>query len=166
MRPTLGRLRADIRTLGMWSDRLLDPSQPASAAFRAAIDERISAFLDRQSEQLLGMARSSGRSPTSLARPPRRWQAAPTGVLRRRLPGGRRSAGAEPRPGLLDAAASLELLHVSALVHDDVMDALGPPPRSAGGASAVRDPAHHVRAGWEIRTRTVGRRPSCWATCC
>lgn len=105
------------------SVRLLDPNQPASASFRSAVDERISAFLERQSGQLMEMASELGPVADLAAR---------------LLVGGKRlrpafcaagylAAAGEPeaelRPGLLDAAASLELLHVSALVHDDVMDA-------------------------------------------
>src|SRR5687768_7652904 len=36
---------------------------------------------------------------------------------------GFRCAGGDPGPQILDAAASLELLHTFAIVHDDIMDA-------------------------------------------
>lgn len=113
----------DIRTLGSVADRPLDPKSLASPSFRSAIDERLSAFLDGHTKELLGMS-------------PELWPIAELSA--RLLGGGKRlrpafcvagylaAAGpppAEVLPGLLDAAASLELLHVSALVHDDLMDA-------------------------------------------
>ena len=107
---------------------LLDPSRPLDAPFRIRIGERINAFLDRQASDLTDLQPEI--EPL-------------LDVTRRLLSGGKRmraafcvwgyvaaagldrSASAPAAPTLdclLDAAASLELLHTSALVHDDVMD--------------------------------------------
>lgn len=105
---------------------LLDPDAPLDARFRAAIEERITGFLDRQAGELTAL----------------QPEVAPLLRLTSQLlAGGKRlrpafcvwgyvaAAGLRPvtTTGDLDpvltAAASLELLHASALVHDDVMDA-------------------------------------------
>lgn len=102
---------------------LLDPRRPLGAPFRAAIDERIAGFLAQQDGRLGDLQPEVG---PLLA------------LTSRLLAGGKRlrpafcvwgyvaAAGLESEePGLdaaLAAAASLELLHASALVHDDVMD--------------------------------------------
>lgn len=137
------------------SDRLLDPDQPASASFRAAIDERISVFLDRQSEQLMGMAGELGPVADLAAR---------------LLVGGKRlrpafcaagylAAAGQPEPGLhrglLDAAASLELLHVSALVHDDVMD--GSDLRRGQPAAHRQFESLHMTSEWLGDPEAYGR---------
>ena len=137
------------------SARLLDPDQPASASFRSAIDERISAFLDRQSGLLLGMASELG--PVA-------------DLAGRLLVGGKRlrpafcaagylAAAGQPeterQPGLLDAAASLELLHVSALVHDDVMDASDL--RRGQPAAHRQFETLHMTSGWLGDPEAYGR---------
>ena len=106
---------------------LLDPSRPLDAPFRTRIGERITAFLARQADELIGL---QPEIEPLLA------------VTERLLSGGKRMrpafclwgyVAAVGAPGweatedplldsVLDAAASLELLHASALVHDDVMD--------------------------------------------
>ncbi|MFT4165566.1 MAG: polyprenyl synthetase family protein [Microlunatus sp.] len=107
---------------------LLDPRSPLGTPLRTRIGERITAFLARQADELHGL---QPEVEPLLA------------VTKRLLSGGKRmrpafclwgyvaAAGcdgwdpAAPDPaldGVLDAAASLELLHASALVHDDVMD--------------------------------------------
>ncbi|HEX2892988.1 MAG TPA: polyprenyl synthetase family protein, partial [Marmoricola sp.] len=90
------------------------------AEFRAGIEQTLLAFVDQQSSWLDGLGEDAARLV----------QHARTSVS-----GGKRFrasfcwwghlAVAEPedRAGLLRACASLELLHASALVHDDVMDA-------------------------------------------
>ena len=99
------------------------PLLPGSSPFRADVDAALATFLRRQRDVLEPMG------------PP----LVPVADLAEELLGGGKrlrpafcAAGylavagqpaAQVRPGLLDAAASLELLHVSALVHDDVMDA-------------------------------------------
>ncbi len=102
---------------------LLDPRRPLGAPFRSAIDDRITDFLDRQAGRLGDL------------QPDIDPLLALTGRL---LAGGKRlrpafcTWGYVAAAGLADdesrlapvlaAAASLELLHASALVHDDVMD--------------------------------------------
>lgn len=57
------------------------------------------------------------------------------------------AVGGQPTPeGTLAAAASLDLLHVSALVHDDVMDASDT--RRGRPAAHRRFEQQHVAAGW------------------
>ncbi|HEY5783889.1 MAG TPA: polyprenyl synthetase family protein [Microlunatus sp.] len=102
---------------------ILDPRRPLGAPFRAAIDDRITGFLARQADRLGDLQPEIG---PLLA------------LTSRLLAGGKRlrpafcvwghvaAVGLEPEETALDAvlaaAASLELLHASALVHDDVMD--------------------------------------------
>jgi geranylgeranyl diphosphate synthase type I len=102
---------------------LLDPRRPLGAPFRAAIDDRINAFLTRQAGRLGDLQPDIGPL---------------LGLTSRLLAGGKRlrpafcawgyvaavgpEHDASRLDGLLAAAASLELLHASALVHDDVMD--------------------------------------------
>lgn len=103
---------------------LLDPSRPLDVPFRTRIGERITAFLTRQADELIGL---QPEIEPLLA------------VTERLLSGGKRMRPAfclwgyvaaadleypvDPvLDSVLDAAASLELLHASALVHDDVMD--------------------------------------------
>lgn len=97
-----------------------DPGSPVSTAFRSAIGDRITAHLDGHVDEL---ATIGAELDPLLA------------TMRQLVGGGKRlrpayvvwgavAAGgwpADPTP-LLDAAASLDLLHASALVHDDVMD--------------------------------------------
>lgn len=125
---------------------LLDPRDPLSTSFRSAIEDRIAAFLAGQS------------GPLSALRP----EIDPLLQLTERLlEGGKRlrpafcvwgyvaAAGpdiAEPALGaLLDAAAGLELLHASALVHDDVMD--GSDTRRGAPSVHRQLEALHVREG-------------------
>ncbi|HEY5981404.1 MAG TPA: polyprenyl synthetase family protein [Microlunatus sp.] len=102
---------------------LLDPHRPLGAPFRTAIGDRINGFLEQQAGQLGDLQPDAG---PLLA------------LTSRLLAGGKRlrpafcvwgyvaAAGLEEDDARLDAvfaaAASLELLHASALVHDDVMD--------------------------------------------
>ena len=105
---------------------LLDPSHPLGEPFRSAIQDRITTFLEEQESRLSELQPEVGTLVDLAAR---------------LLAGGKRLrpafcawgyvAAAGLGPGrdqtdatepLLTAAASLELLHGSALVHDDVMD--------------------------------------------
>lgn len=96
----------------------LQPDDPLAPALRDEIGGAIAAFLDRQGPLLADL----GAHVEPLAR-----------LARTFLDGGKRlrpafcvwgaaAAGAEVSPPLVTLAASLDLLHVSALVHDDVMD--------------------------------------------
>ena len=122
----------------------MDPVHPLSDAFKAAVGAQISGFLADQRPALSDMG-------PELA--PMREMAATL------LDGGKRLrpafcfwghvavAGQPANPGpLLAAAASLDVLHVSALVHDDLMDASD---RRRGLPSAHRQfEALHSAHGW------------------
>jgi geranylgeranyl diphosphate synthase type I len=101
-------------TVGPW-----DP-----AAFRADIESTLLAFVDQQAAWLTDLGEDASRlvehARTSVSGG-KRFRAAFCwwGHLAVAEPGDR----PEDRAGLLKACASLELLHASALVHDDVMDA-------------------------------------------
>ena len=101
---------------------VLDPAAPLAPAFREAVGAAVASFLASQQPLLSGM----GPELEPLHR-----------MAVELLAGGKRlrpafcvwgnvaAAGLPPEGGLeplLRAAASLDLLHVSALVHDDVMD--------------------------------------------
>ena len=63
-------------------------------------------------------------------------------------------AGAAGEPALITAAASLELLHACALVHDDVMDSSDT--RRGQPAAHVRFASDHARHGWIGSAATFG----------
>ena len=101
---------------------VLDAADPLGAPFRDAIAERIATFLTGQAGVLAAMG-------TELE-PVHAMAAAMTRGGKRLRPAfcvwGYVAAAGRPAGNLhavLGAAASLDLLHVSALVHDDVMDA-------------------------------------------
>ncbi len=128
------------------ADAVLDPQNPLGQAFRDAISAEITAFLTEQSAVLESMGPEL--APVHLM----------AGQL---LCGGKRlrpafcvwgyiaAAGssdeADLRP-LLAAAASLDVLHVSALVHDDVMDSSDL--RRGRPAAHRQFEALHSTAGW------------------
>ena len=68
---------------------------------------------------------------------------------------GFRGAGGGGDPGIFTAAASLELLHASALVHDDVMD--GSDTRRGRPSIHRRFAARHCAAGWQGSAESFGR---------
>ena len=104
------------------TDVVLDPRAPVSAAFRAAVSAEIAGFLTGQQQVLAEMG--PGLAPlhdlaVALLSGGKRLRPAFAVwgyVAARGLP------AKQDRKPLLAAAASLEMLHVSALVHDDVMD--------------------------------------------
>ncbi|OCK13842.1 polyprenyl synthetase family protein [Cutibacterium avidum] len=97
-----------------------DPSAPVSADFRKSVSARIATFLDGEK----GVVDAIGAELSPVLDAARDY----TGGGKRLRPafcywGHVAAAGQPAEPsGLLQAAASLELLHVSALVHDDLMD--------------------------------------------
>ena len=126
--------------------RLLDPADPLASAFRRAVSEHVAAFVERQRPALTAMGPELE---------PVRAMAAEL------LAGGKRlrpafavwgfvAAAGHPADEivgpLLDAAASFDLLHASALVHDDVMDSSDL--RRGQPAAHRRFEALHAEAGW------------------
>ena len=134
---------------------VLDPDKPLSEAFRQAISEQLSTFLAQQSTVL-------GPMGTELE---------PVQVMAGELlAGGKRArpgfcvwgyvaAAGLPEPStlgpLLRAAASLDVLHVSALVHDDVMD--GSDLRRGQPAAHRQFETQHTGAGWVGDPEAFGR---------
>jgi geranylgeranyl diphosphate synthase, type I len=109
---------------------------------RAQVGRALDDFLDRQRATLGAIG------PDMLP-----WMDAISGLLasgKRLRPAfcywGWRAAGGEDGPPILTAAAALELLHASALVHDDLMDASD----TRRGQPSVhrRFAGVHVEAGW------------------
>lgn len=97
-----------------------DPSEPLSAPFRAAVSAELTNFI--ASQRL-----AYGELAESVSEIFEQATAFTSGGKRFR-PGFcywsfAASSDAAPTPPVLTAAASLDLLHVSALVHDDLMDA-------------------------------------------
>ncbi|HSN43636.1 MAG TPA: polyprenyl synthetase family protein [Propionibacteriaceae bacterium] len=98
-----------------------DPRDPASADFRAAVGSAITGFLDTKSHELdaidpdLGILHALASVFTAGGKRLRPAFAYWGRVAAAGQP-------SEPEP-LIAVAASLDLLHVSALVHDDLMDA-------------------------------------------
>ncbi|HET9873862.1 MAG TPA: polyprenyl synthetase family protein [Propionibacteriaceae bacterium] len=132
---------------------VLDPSAPASPAFRAAISAKIGTFLDAKFPVVAAM----GPELIGVHR-----------MARELLTGGKRlrpafcvwgyvaAAGHPAEPNaLLSAAASLDLLHVSALVHDDVMDSSDL--RRGQPAAHRQFEALHDSAGWLGERESFGR---------
>ena len=143
-----------------WSDTLagglvLQPSEPLAEPFRRAVGDAAAAFLDAQGPALAAM----GPELAPLSR-----------LAAELLRGGKRlrpafcvwgyvaAAGlpaADVLPPLLRAAASLDLLHVSALVHDDVMD--GSDLRRGAPAAHRQFEARHTAEGWLGDAPAFGR---------
>lgn len=122
----------------------LDPRRPLSAEFRTAIAAELGAFVDAQAPLLAAMGPELG--PV-------------LDLVRASLAGGKRlrpafcvwsflACGGRPDqlPAVLRVAASLELLHVSALVHDDLMD--GSDLRRGQPAAHRRFDAMHRHSDW------------------
>lgn len=132
----------------------LDPRSPVSPAFRSSVADSLASFVDAQRPVLAEM----GPELAFVAR-----------MAADLLEGGKRlrpafavwsyvAALKHPGDGLvpvLRAAASLELLHVSALVHDDVMDSSD---LRRGQPSAHRQfEGLHRRSGWIGDAAALGR---------
>lgn len=137
------------------SDAVLDWQNPLSQAFRDAVSAELVAFSAEQASVLDSMGPELG--PVHV-------------IAGQLLCGGKRvrpafcvwgylaAAGApdeERLASLLTAAASLDLLHVSALVHDDVMDSSDL--RRGRPAAHRQFEALHANAGWLGDSAAFGR---------
>ena len=132
----------------------LDPQQPLNEEFRASVQASLDHFLDTQKDLL---AQTGNRLDIV-------WD-----QVQRFAQGGKRlrpafcywgyvaaaGAGKEPPGSVMDIAASLDLLHLSALVHDDLIDDSD---SRRGGPSAHRFfEAYHKAQGWQGDSYRFGR---------
>ena len=137
------------------ADAVLDPQAPLSQAFREAVSAEISAFVSEQSSVLDSMGPEL--VPVHL-------------MASQLLCGGKRlrpafcvwgyiaAAGIpsdEELKSLLAAAGSLDVLHVSALIHDDLMDSSDL--RRGRPAAHRQFEALHANAGWLGDSAGFGR---------
>jgi geranylgeranyl diphosphate synthase, type I len=137
------------------ADAVLDPQTPLSQAFREAVSAEISAFLSEQSAVLDSVGPEL--VPVHL-------------MASQLLCGGKRirpafcvwgyiaAAGIpiqEELKPLLAAAGSLDVLHVSALIHDDLMDSSDL--RRGRPAAHRQFEALHANAGWLGDSAAFGR---------
>lgn len=130
-----------------------DPADPAGPDFRGSVGHALDTFLDRQRPAL-------ARVGDELA-PVHRLATDLTAGGKRLRPAfcfwGRVAAGGLPDDvdPLVNAAASLDLLHVSALVHDDVMD--GSDLRRGMPAAHRQFELLHHSSGWLGESDAFGR---------
>jgi geranylgeranyl diphosphate synthase type I len=137
------------------ADAVLDPQAPLSQAFREAVSAEISAFVTEQSSVLDSMGPEL--VPVHL-------------MASQLLCGGKRMRPAfcvwgyvaaagipsdEELKHLLAAAGSLDVLHVSALIHDDLMDSSDL--RRGRPAAHRQFEALHANAGWLGDSAAFGR---------
>ncbi|HJY44588.1 MAG TPA: polyprenyl synthetase family protein [Propionibacteriaceae bacterium] len=137
------------------ADAVLDPQAPLSQAFREAVSAEISAFLNEQSSVLDSMGPEL--VPVHL-------------MASQMLCGGKRMRPAfcvwgyiaaagipsdDDLKSLLTAAGSLDVLHVSALIHDDLMDSSDL--RRGRPAAHRQFEALHANAGWLGDSAAFGR---------
>ena len=137
------------------ADAVLDPQAPLSQAFREAVSAEISAFVSEQSSVLDSMGPEL--VPVHL-------------MASQLLCGGKRMRPAfcvwgyvaaagipsdEELKSLLAAAGSLDVLHVSALIHDDLMDSSDL--RRGRPAAHRQFEALHANAGWLGDSAAFGR---------
>ncbi len=130
-----------------------DPLQPLASDFREAVGVAVSDFLTGQRKRLDAIGRE--------VRPLLDQAIHFTAGGKRFRPAfcywGYVAAAGEPadEAAVLRAAGSLDLLHVSALAHDDVMD--GSATRRGGPASHVVFAGAHSGAGWRGDSEVFGR---------
>jgi len=137
------------------AEEVLDPQAPLSQAFRDAVSAEISAFLSEQSSVLDSMGPEL--VPVHL-------------MASQMLCGGKRMRPAfcvwgyvaaagnpsdEELKPLLTAAGSLDVFHVSALIHDDLMDSSDL--RRGRPAAHRQFEALHANAGWLRDSAAFGR---------
>ena len=144
----------EVTASGAVTGRVWDP-----ADFRAGIEATLQDFVDQQSAWLADLGEDASRLVEH---------------ARVSVSGGKRFRAAfcwwghlavaepEDRHALLRACASLELLHASALVHDDVMDASDV--RRGRPATHRAFEALHQERGWSASAEQYGAAAA--ATCC
>jgi geranylgeranyl diphosphate synthase type I len=152
---TVSRPRSGSEVGGL----VLQPDAPLSTAFRAAVGAVVGRFVEGQAPALEAMGPELGpvqRMAGSLLQGGKRLRPAFCVwgyVAAAGLPGP--SSPAEDLAPLLRAAASLDLLHVSALVHDDVMDSSDL--RRGRPAAHRQFESQHATAGWLGDPAAFGR---------
>ncbi|SDG83651.1 geranylgeranyl diphosphate synthase, type I [Sinosporangium album] len=119
------------------------------AELRAGVDRSLREFVDRQRPQFW----SPDLAPMLLAA--EEFLAGGKRLRPAFCYWGWRGAGGEDRPAMITAAASLELLQASALVHDDVMDASDL--RRGMPSAHRRFQALHEKAGWHGSSEQFGQ---------
>ena len=144
---------------------VLQPDAPLAAPFVTAVGEVVGRFLEEQARALEGMGPELApvhRLAGELLAGGKRLR--PAFCVWGYVAAAGMPDGADGEP-LLRAAASLDLLHVSALVHDDVMDASDL--RRGQPAAHRQFEGQHARAGWRGTPPPTAAPPrSCSATCC
>jgi len=151
---------------------MLDPSDPLSQSTQARIGTEIASFLaskDRAIDAIAQWRPDSAPSQTATQPSPEFAELAVVrDLVRSTTAGGKRlrpafavwgcvaaSGVAAVTPAVWTAAASLDLLHVSALVHDDVMDSSDL--RRGKPAAHKQFETFHARQGWSGDAMVFGR---------
>jgi geranylgeranyl diphosphate synthase type I len=122
----------------------------APSRVRKEVDEALRAFVDRQRPVLSAVSEDLAPMVSAL-------DALLAGGKRLRPAfcyWGWRGSGGDDRPEIFTAAASLELLQASALIHDDVMD--GSDTRRGQPAAHRRFEAMHAASGWRGSSEAFG----------
>ncbi|MGI3781045.1 MAG: polyprenyl synthetase family protein [Janthinobacterium lividum] len=125
---------------------VLDPADPLGVGFRGAVSDRLARFVERQAPALTSMGPElAGVRSMAAALLAGGKRLRPAFFVWGFVAAGGRPAEADLAP-LLDAAASFDLLHASALVHDDVMDSSDV--RRGQPAAHRRFEALHFEEAW------------------
>ena len=131
---------------------VLDPRDPLGRSFTDAVSRSLTGFLDRQAGPLAAMGPELApvhEQAVDLLHGGKRLR--PAFAVWSRVA----AAGLPPDDVVVAAAASLELLHVSALVHDDVMDSSDL--RRGLPAAHRRFESLHRDSGWVGDAAAFGR---------